>query len=760
MKIICHSCGMPIALTKVLDLPVNKRLAKLALIDVKNCGNCGIVPKKVIKTLDDNFTFRIDTPDGQVLLQPSEIRQWFERITQSTLDDLGVIKSAHPRHLIIENMPVPPVALRPSNSKDTVGVEEVNIFLQNIIKRNIVSNDERTLINSQNLYYNLIKDSSSSSSKRSIIIGSGNNVSIASRLPSKEGRMRKNLHGKRTTAIARATISGNNDMPIDSVGVPIKFARILQSQEVVQTYNKSRLMQYFLNGIDTYPGATKVFKKNTNAMYKITSASNFQLEIGDIIYRDIITGDLAYFNRQPSLEKSSIGVHKVIILNDPKVNTFQINVAACAWYNADFDGDQMNLWVTSGIMSTAEAGILSKVSNGFISIKDSGPVIGQVQDSTLGLFLLTQEGRQMNRQHAMGLLRNTRITLDFSNIPKQLSGKDVASIYLRTLPINYSRRTKWYSDVFEPYMKYNPNDIKCVIEDGVIISGVLDKISIGAGAMNGVHHLIARQYSYDKALESVFDLQQMALSTIDNVGFTVSANDIRLPTNGVKEIHKIINRILRKSQEIDDTLINNEIIPPIGVTTREYYEQLQLNTLTMPDELIGTVINNISPETNGLFRMVGAGSKGSTPNLLHIIASIGQVTINMRRIPYQFAMGRTSVYYPKFSLSADSRGFIANSYVEGLTSAEYDFGSRNGRNDLINKALSTASTGYLNRKSIFALQSNIVNYFRGVSIDKKIVQFIYGNDGIDPRFVEQVDFKLMTATWSSYLQHSYRKHQN
>lgn len=186
-----------------------------------------------------------------------------------------------------------------------------------------------------------------------------------------------------------------------------------------------------------------------------------------------------------------------------------MNVSACAWYNADFDGDQMNLWVPWSVMSRVEAELLCSVRNWFISTKSSGPVNGQVQDSTVGSFLLTRTNTPMgknvmNKLHAMGLFQTTQTDPPcFANYSPTdlLDGKSVVSMLLRQTPINYQRAPTWYSEVYAPYMHYNKQDISTQIRNGELIEGVLDKKAVGAGSSGGIYHLISRRYGPQQALK-------------------------------------------------------------------------------------------------------------------------------------------------------------------------------------------------------------------------------------------------------------------
>lgn len=778
LRVICLECGTPVVdLEKYAALPRSRRLneASTAPTEGVRCAVCKTIHPKIVKADDDFFTFYAETTQSQITkahkLYPDAIREAFERVTDATLVALGRPLESHPRKLIIRQVLVPPNTIRPGvrmgfGPAGAASYHDLTNMIQYLVKKNLslpealppaISGElDRLMQNAQQLYYDMILGAAStnatqgSSGRRGIVVGSRGVRSIVRSFARKEGRIRKNLLGKRVWLISRSTISGNPFLRPTEVGYPLAFARTIQVEETVQEYNRERLMTFFLNGRRQYPGCSRIIKRSTGAVHKVDGLRrDFLLEVGDKIERDIVTGDLAFYNRQPSLERSSIGVHRIVVLEDPAIHTFQMNVTACDWYNADFDGDQMNLWIPHTVMSRVEAGLMSSVPNWFISTKSSGPVNGQVQDSNVGAFLLTRTATEIDKFHAMRLFAATRVDPpDFreGGGATRYSGREIASRLFALTPVNYDRPSSWYSETFAPFVDYDPLETRTVVRRGRLETGVLDKDSVGAGASGGLFHLISREYGARQALDMIFALQQIAIGFVDNRGFTVGTADMVVTPGALTEIQQIIGGLLRESELITARLIRGELIPPIGMTTHGFYERLQSEALKVPDELLRPVLGSIRPDWNGLFQMIATGSKGSIPNLFHIMALIGQIEINTQRIQEQFAFRRTNVYFPRFATSPDAYGFVKNGYVTGMTSSEFIFSDMNGRFDLINKALSTASTGYQNRKAIMALQSDIVDNYRRVAKDTRVVQLLYGEDGLDARRVEHVKFRTVTLS--------------
>lgn len=776
LRVICLECGAPVVdLQKYEPVGRARRLieASKASTEGARCPSCKAIHPKIVKDDDDYFTYNAVYPSAgkvgatrSVKLYPDAIRASFERVTAATAEALG--RPYHPRVLVLREIYVPPNTIRPGvrmgfGPAGAASHHDLTNMVQYLVKRNLMLPEQmppvmtkeldRLIQNAQQLYYDMVLGAAStnaangSSGKRGIVVGSRSVRSIMRTFARKEGRIRKNLLGKRVWLISRSTISGNPQLRIDEVGYPAAFARTIQVEETVQEFNRDRLMVYFLNGNKQYPGCTRVIKRATGAVHRVSGLRrDFQLEVGDKIERDVVTGDFGFFNRAPSLERSSIGVHRIVVLEDPTIHTFQMNVAACEWYNADFDGDQMNLWIPHTIMSRVEAELMSSVANWFISTKSSGPVNGQVQDSNVGSFELTRSTAVMDKFHAMGLFTATRVDPpDFSegSHEDRYTGRDVVSRLFEQVPVNFDKPPRWYSETLTPYVDYDPQETRTVMKRGKLLSGVLDKSSVGAGAGGGIFHLISREYGARKALDMIYALQQMAIGFVGNHGFTVGTSDMVVSPEGFAEIHDIVAGVLRESELITTRLTRGELVPPIGMTTHEYYERLQQEALKAPDELLRPVLGSINPDWNGLFKMVATGSKGSTPNLLHIMGIIGQIELNTQRIQEQFGFRRTNVYFPRFATSAAAYGFVSNCYVTGMTGPEFIFSDMNGRFDLINKALSTATTGYANRKAVMALQSDIVDNYRRLAKDNRVVQLLYGEDGLDTRRVERVKFRTV-----------------
>lgn len=382
------------------------------------------------------------------------------------------------------------------------------------------------------------------------------------------------------------------------------------------------------------------------------------------------------------------------------------------------------------------------VSNWFISHTTSSPATGQIDDGVIGLAELTRSGVVLDKYHAMLLFRDciTKPTWDDLPAGAMVTGRECIGRMLRDTPVNYTRATTWYQPAYAKWIRYNPDETKVSIRGTKYTTGVLDKRSIGKGATGGLYHVISNEYGSKKALDLMYDMQQVAIGYIYQFGYTVGIMDLLISQETKRKIDLIAADIINKSGLITERLINGEIIPPIGKTVEEFYEEQQLNALKVLDDFNEAILSSINTYTNNLAKLILFGSKGSLTNMYNIMSSIGQKLINGERARKQFGHQRTVCYYPRFDTRPESRGYIINSYLSGMTAAEYFFNAQASRFDFISKALSTSVTGDLNRKAVKNLESIIANNYRMSTKHTAIVQLLYGEDGLDARFIQRVRF--------------------
>lgn len=794
LKIICFKCGYPIIpiinkkdiygnssidTTNILNEYV--KLTRNSVNKYVKCIHCDEKHPYVYKDSKDHLKIMIKTETDERRLYNNEIEDIFSKITDETVILLGKSIDSHPNKFILKQIKVPPVTVRPdikkikggrSNNNDltTILKNIINLLdkVPKILTKELIQKHEIQLDNIEMHYSALIKDSPAGNTNKLQTNTGSSLMSLSSRLPKKTGRIRKNILGKRTTYMARSVITGDNNIKINEVGVPISIAKNIQVPEVVQHYNKDKLEIYFKNRDKVYPGCSRIIKKNTGTEYYLgTENNNIVLEEGDIIYRDLIDGDYVAMNRAPSLLFSSISGHIVKIIE--KGDTFRLSVNVVdTLYGGDFDGDAMMMVFPHSIMSRNECRRLCGLERWFISLKDGNPSIGVYHDGLIGSFELTKNETKINKLNAMRLYSyNTNQILLDNNHNHILDGREIISNILPE--INYEKKCKHYNADYAGFINYQKEEIKVNIKRGILNTGRLDKNSIGQGVNGSMFHIIYNEYGPKLTLDRINDIQQIAILYLMHQGFTISYNDIAISKEVLAKINDKTSSIIDGANKITEKLHNNDIIPPLGMTIGQYYEEQSLAQLNLGDDFLQIILESVGKENinNHLFKLINSGSKGKVTNFIQINASIGQTSINGERMQKLFDYERISPHFQRFENSPESRGFVEDSYTSGVSNTAFEFQSMQARYSIINKALSTSVTGYQNRKSIKNMESLIINNNRHSVKVNNIVQFSYGDDSIDNRMNEIVKFKTIMIsdkefeeTYKTKLKDLDKKYQN
>jgi len=514
---------------------------------------------------------------------------------------------------------------------------------------------------------------------------------ITERIKGKEGRIRKNLAGKRVNYSARTVISPDPNLKLNEVGVPLSVAKILSVAEKVTTTNMAR-MKKLISSLE-YPGANYILRpdgKRKRITEELREELIEEIEPGYTVERHLVDGDIVLFNRHPSLHRASLMAHFVKVLPG---RTFRVHPATCNPYNADFDGDEMNIHAPQTEEARAEAEVLLNVNANLFSPKNNMNMMGCVKDAVSGNFMLSES--DFERDDAVQVLHEAGVS-NVDGLKKNLTGEEV---FEKLIPSKLAK-----SDV--DYRGFKS-------EKGASLK-VLDK-ELGRDESMAI-------------LKKVFGLGTTFLS---RTGFTLSANDLDVPEVVKRKTDKIISSAEEKTEKIIEDYYNKtmELLP--GKSAEESREIKILQVLNETRTEIGDAVKEGFPEDNLARKMIGSGAGGSMLNITQIACSVGQQVLNGRRIDFGYT-GRTLPLFKKGDLSPRAGGFIYSSFMEGLRPDEFFFGAMTGRDGLMDTALRTPKSGYLYRRLANALQDLILAYDGTVrDASNAIVQFKYGLDGVD-----------------------------
>ena len=750
LRAACHNCGkikiepekLPIYIKRASFLKkhlpdrykafVKKVIKEASTID--RCPHCGMSNIKV--EFEKPYKYYRYTEAGRVEMSPSEIRDVLERIPDDELILYGFDKDVmRPEWLVLTVLPVPPLTVRPSiqletgeRSEDDLTHKLVDVVkINNKIKRDkaagsvamALKNDYDALQLHVATYFNNELPGIPPSTHR----GVKRLKTLAQRLSGKEGRFRNNLIGKRVNFSARTVISPDSNLNINEVGVPEEIAKTLTVSTVVTPYNIEEMRRLILNGPDIHPGANYVIKTGRGGirLYLKYADRKFvaeNLEIGDIVERHLMDGDVVLFNRQPSLHRMSIMAHIAKIL---PYRTFRLHLTVCPPYNADFDGDEMNLHVVQNSEAAAEAKSLMLVESQIISPRYGAPIIGFGKDYITSAFILTKNDNNLDKDLFFKLVS----TYDFINkidlLKKSRRGRYSGKILFSLLlpdTFTYSLKSKLDEDV--------------IIKRGLLLKGTIDKNSIGAEQADSVLHRLVREYGNKYGGSFITQFSRVLDRFLLYNGFSIDIEDLKLPDDALAKIREIEENAIKEVDEIIDKYRRGRLELIKGLSPEESLEQRIHEVLADARTKAGLIaLENLS-EDNPLFIMTMSGARGTDINVAQLTAMLGQQTIRGRRISRGFE-NRTLSTFKEGDIGARARGFVGSSFYNGLNPVEFFFHSMGGREGLMDTAVKTQQSGYLYRRLVYSLENLKVDHdFVVRSSDGKIVQFIYGEDAVDP----------------------------
>jgi DNA-directed RNA polymerase subunit A' len=706
-----------------------KNLIKAAVAKSKNkCPHCNAKQYKV--SLEKPTTFL----ENEKRINPIEIRIRLEKITDEDSELFGYNPlTIRPEWMILTILPIPPVTMRPSITLESGERSEDDLTHK---MGDIVRINQRLFENINAGAPEIIIEDLWDLLQYHITTFFDNDVAqlpparhrsgqplktITERIKSKEGRIRHNLAGKRTNFSARTVISPDSRLAINEVGVPQIMAKKLTVPEMVNEWNIDYLKRFVENGPDEYPGANYVIRPDGRKK-KITEETREQaieeLQPGYIVERHLMNNDVALFNRQPSLHRMSMMCHKVKVLPG---KTLRLNPAVCHPYNADFDGDEMNLHIPQTEEARAEAEILMEVQTQLISPRFGLSVIGAIQDAISGNYILTRFKNEIPREEAVDMLISIGVE-DLSDLPnkKILTGKEIFSILI---PKDFSFKGKSKANNEE-------GDKEVIMENGRLIKGVMDKANLGEGSglmLRNIHKI----YGPAKTIKILERIIQLGIETLTREGFSTTISDTDLPRHARDLIDEEIQKGYDEVEKMIADFKAGTLEPLPGRSLKETLELRILELLNKVRNTIGSHVQEHCDKTTHTIIMADSGARGNPINLAQMAACIGQQAFRGGRIEKGYA-NRTLSHFKKGELGPDAHGFVSSSFKKGTKPFEFFFLAMTGRDSLINTTLRTPKSGYLYRRLANALQDIIVEYDYTVrDASKKIIQFSYGEDGID-----------------------------
>lgn len=696
---------------------------------------------------EEKEEIKIDKPisivEGNYKLTSSEVRERLERIQEQDYLLVGVNPEvAKPEWMVLTVLPVPPVTVRPSitletgeRSEDDLTHKLVDILrINQRLKENMEAGAPQLIVEDlwELLQYHVTTyfDNEASGVPPARHRSGRPLKTLAQRLKGKEGRFRSNLSGKRVNFSARTVISPDPNISINEVGVPKMIATEVTVPVYVTKWNIEQMKEHIQTGPKEHPGANYVIRPDQRKIrvYDETKESIIEkLEPGFIVERHLKDGDIVLFNRQPSLHRMSMMAHEVKVLPH---KTFRLNLCVCPPYNADFDGDEMNMHVFQTEESRAEAKSLMRVQEHILSPRFGGPIIGGIHDHISGAYLLTRLGSDFKEEDVLQMLKKSNIPFPERQKGDSWTGKEIFSLLLPE-SLNMVYKAEICRKCDECLRQECKNDAYVVIESGQLKTGAIDEKAYGAFS-GKILDSIVKDYGTDKAREFLDSATKLAISGIMKRGFTTSTADEEIPREAKDRIEELLSKAESRVEQLIDAFHNDELESLPGRSLRETLEMKIMQVLGEARDKSGEIAESYFGMDNHAVIMALTGARGSMLNLTQIAACVGQQSVRGGRIERGYS-NRTLPHFQEGELGAKASGFVHSSYKKGLDPLEFFFHAMGGREGLVDTAIRTAQSGYMQRRLVNALQDLSVQP-DGTVMDNRgiVIQTKYGEDGVDP----------------------------
>ncbi|MFX1446622.1 MAG: DNA-directed RNA polymerase subunit A' [Promethearchaeota archaeon] len=732
----------------------------------KLCPYCGAKKKKIVIEKPTTF-YEEEEAKGSRRITPIEILERLIKMTDNDLRILGVSpENARLEWVIFTVLPIPPVCARPSITLDS-GIRSEDDLTHKLV--DVIRINQRLRENIDAGAPHLIVEDLWELLQYHITTYFDNQVSgipparhrsgralrtLTQRLKGKEGRFRSNLSGKRVDFSARSVISPNPFISINEVGVPIEIAKILTIPTNINDWNIEEMKQLVLNGPFNHPGANYIIR-NDRRRIDLRYVKNRQiisemLAPGYTVERHLANGDLVLFNRQPSLHRMSIMAHEVKIMDG---RTFRLNLTVCPPYNADFDGDEMNLHVPQSEEARTEAELLLKVQEHILSPRFGGPILGGIQDFISSVFQFTSKESLYNRKDSLKLLYlgdvfTSKPNFSLDNIvpvktdpEPYYSGKQIFSTLFPD-DLNIKVKSKFCKKCEVCKEEDCEYDAYVVIKNGVLITGTIDENSFGPMQSNSILQRIIKDHGNALGRQFLDNSTKMLLYVIRQNGMTMGLDEVYVYGEAYDKIQQILknaddeaDKLIKAFNENDTSVLKRAPGRSMRETLELRIRQLLAEARKMAEE---TAAHHIGDEAHSVI-MTKSGARGNILNLGQMSAVVGQQAIRGERINRGYN-SRTLPHFKVNDLTPQARGFVESSYRKGLNPEEFFFHAMGGREGLVDTAVRTSTSGYMQRRLVNALQDMIIENDGTVrNSDKNIIQFRYGDDGIDPMHTDHSD---------------------
>ncbi|OUU50638.1 MAG: hypothetical protein CBC12_05450 [Candidatus Puniceispirillum sp. TMED52] len=777
LRTVCFTCSRLCAteedLASIKDTNGRHKLAALhnLLKSRKQCPHCGMCRPSFQRL---PLGLKIDWPSDMewecdeekefctAHFTAKEALSILKNMTNADCEHLGFDPHmSHPKNMILQTLVVPPPCTRPaiyaSEGSRSRGQNDLTVKLLDCLKRSleleahfgckwqdVTELSLESIERIARLQYEVfsIVNSNVRGYKPTASRGGHAQKTLSERLKGKEGRVRGNLMGKRVDFSARCVITPDPYFACDRVGVPYTIAKTLTVPETVNSINIIKLTKRVRMGSTDVKGAETIIHTDgsvTNLAHT-KDRESIILKYGEVVERHLDDDDIVVFNRQPSLHKHGMQAHRVRLMPG---HTFRLSLVVAAPYNADFDGDEMNLHVPQSLAARAECSTLLSVTQNIVGPQSNKPTMGIVQDSLLGLHLLSLPGSAFSHRDTcrmIGSTLRTKKTLDKPALVINSDGKvhrfwTGKQIFSKVLPGGlYVEPESLSADALVT------DDATLIVRNGRLLMGTLRKAHVGT-ASGGIVDVICREFGGHACCRFFDDAQRLTHSFLLIRGHEVGIHDVMLSKEGHDKVSERLAKATHLCEEIQKEVSVDDVPADVALTAERSILRLLSKTLMQ----CGSIVNEHMDEKNAIRRMVGGGSKGTFINLSQICAALGQQSLEGSRITADKG-NRTLPCFGSDDLSLASRGFVTNSYALGLSPTDLFFHAIGGREGLVDTAVKTSQTGYLQRRMNKSFEDHLTHTDGTIrNALGEVISFKWGSDGMHPALLERVKLGVLNS---------------
>lgn len=752
----CQSCGRIAisdeklkqleALLNVPSVDVPKRIIAKTK-KVTKCPHCNSAKGLVMLDRPTNFYLNKER------IYPTQIREWIEKIPESDLALLGYSpERVRPEWFVLTVLGIPPITIRPSitlesgiKSEDDLTHKLVDIVrINDRLRDNIEAGAPQLIIEDlwDLLQYHVTTyfDNNTAGVPPAKHRSGRALRTIVQRLKGKKGRFRHNLTGKRVNFAARSTISPDPYLSINEVGVPESIAKELTVPEYVTEWNKKKLEELILKTDKA------LYLVRPNGMRKKITDENKEdvikeMEVGFRIERQLMDGDITLFNRQPSLHRLSMMGHRCRIM---PYKTIRMNPIVCKPYNADFDGDEMNLHVPQTEEGKTEAEHLMLVERQIISPRYGAPVITFEEDGISGAFLLTLPGTTLDKKQMMQYLYEIGET----ELPSPDAGKEYTGkmLFSKLIPEgisleyeSFSHKTIEKAGFLDKEADQNKYGTKVKIKNGKLEQGIIDAETLGEGRGKLVD-MMARNFPPEVTEQFYSKAQPVLLELLTRKGLTVGLDEYESSHETQRIREKAIAEALDETNDLVKKFDKKTLEHIPGRTLEESFEIYMMRAAAkakkkVENHLMKEKINELFNAKNRKYNstvMILSKSRGSSLNLANIVGLWGQAAVREGRPKRGFKYRLITSNKPH-DVGALAGGFIQTNFMDGMKSREFFYHCMGGRQGEVDTGVATKVSGYLYRRLANSLKDLVVIEDKSVrTAANNVIQYTYGEDGVFP----------------------------